>query len=988
MGPRFFLSIRISSFLLTILCATAWSSVAGAVSGGARGTVYSHSQTSFTDPNAAGPPVPGVQVTMSYCKSWTLVRAVQALIWTCNSFGSKSATTDANGAYSISVSDAMNPPGTLQGQRVATFSLPAGAGDEASGPGAITTFSGGIVSGKDFKRVALMRSPNGAMWLRRYGTGDYPFFFVEGFDPQDPTRTGDELIPGGNSLGLASPSILRLMRSSPLGSATFPPPAGANNNMLDFLVSNNYSVYIIASGKNWARSQSGSLADHSDGMAYQAMALVKQAQQRFAPSRSIIVGGYSLGGSVVRTGLRHWCNGAFAGIPGSLLANNCWEVGLWWSADSPLDSATVPASLIRLMKDTALDSKPLAASYRAMMDSGAARELLDTWTTAGCTTGCLDDNGCKSAMAGFDAGCSVDNTARTNFQTWNGMPTGRLSGTTHAQVQNGMPMRGGSPIPAVAFSLGRSPQIGFLPEAQSFNGPQSNGQLRFMRVHITGSAEALGFIPLGSVDAWVELHVKTDEVRSGSRMDMLDDIRTVDGASGSAFWGLVSGQGAVSDPIFDFHPTFVTARSALLWSSSVQQPPPFWMDWRANTVDANHSDPFPSNETGMVLAWASEFSKGYRSAPVATGVKTPNLSSRAPSKEQVDGRDDDGDEQVDEMQPWDGQGLTAAFADASNRYLTFVSQNRYWKYDSLEDVFMWQHTGYFGQGKYVPEVPMGNASTWFNAPLVDGLKPWDGWGITAAYNAPATGDENGPAQFIVLFSQDKYWVYRGGANGEQSWIACGRVGDGRWLPRILPYFDGYMPTVNGVYPWDLMGITGIHHNEWGRTDQIQIASEGRSWTFNFMDGTWSQPWVRNGIITASWTTYDRSIQCIAGNNACTWFDCGSAQYWEGGFTNATCFTMQGGWTPRNQFNISAWGSGPVVVRNGITNIQSFTPSAGTNCPSAATILTACKDKQICNYSLPQGCAGTARYVCASYNNTDWNQASAPAGGTLGMACPW
>lgn len=53
-------------------------------------------------------------------------------------------------------------------------------GDE-SGTRWIPTFGGAQIN-HDFLRVPLMHSPAKTMWLRRFGTGDYSFFFVEGFD--------------------------------------------------------------------------------------------------------------------------------------------------------------------------------------------------------------------------------------------------------------------------------------------------------------------------------------------------------------------------------------------------------------------------------------------------------------------------------------------------------------------------------------------------------------------------------------------------------------------------------------------------------------------------------------------------------------------------------------------------------------------------------------------------------------------------------------
>jgi hypothetical protein len=980
MGPKSFSDARIKAFLLTLLCVSAWSSAALAATGGVRGSVYSHSQTTFTDLNVNGPPVAGATVSLQYCKAWHIPSLQVGLV--CQTWATRSATTDADGNYSIWVTDAVNPPqGT--NRTVASVGLQS-ATDETSVGSSYTSFNGGWIT-KSFQRAPLMRSPNGAVWLRKYGTGAYPFFFVEGFDPENATKTGDEGMPGGNSTMAPSPSILRMMRNSPVGDAAFYVPngvlAGANYNMLDYLLANDYSVYVIASGLNWHKSQSGSLADHSDGMAYQAMALIKQARQRFAPTAPIIIGGYSLGGSIVRTGLLHWCKGDFASIAGSSLTNGCPEVALWWTADAPLDSATVPESLIRLMKDPGL-SAATTAPYKLSMNSAAARELLETWTNDGCLTTCVDDNGCQSANTGFYGGCAVDNRNRINFQTWNGMPTGRVSTGTHAQLENSLPKRNGTLIPAVSFSMGRAPNFGFLPNMTSAGAVQLNGQTRFARIHVHGTGSLFG-IDVGSDDWYVDLFAKSEELRTGSRMNSLQTLRTEGAVPGSG-WGIWSERADISNPTFDFHPTFISSRSSLLWSGVEANSPSYWKDWRANTIDAGHLTPFPNNETGMVLAWVSEYMKGTKTAPVATLVKKPNLQSRPASKEiRFNSLDDDGDDQINELRINEGAGMTASWADATNRYLTFVSENRYWKYDNQLDEFLPAESGYFGEAKFVPNVPGGSASTWNAAPLVNGQKPWDGLGITAAYTAPATSDASGPAQFIVLFSRDKYWVYRAGANGAQSWIASGWVGDGRWLPNILPYFEpSYTPSMNGFQPWQLAGVTGMHYDEWGRADSIVLYSEDRTWSYRFSDATWTPLWLSGGVITAAWTTYDRSVQCFVANNACVWGNCGSVFYSSGGFTGASCYTMNGGWTPRNTFDISGWTQTPQLRANIVQ-----TSLVGTGCPlSVGTNLApTCNGKQVCNYPLPPGCGGTVSYTCAQFD-ASWFSTSVSAGGTAVLSC--
>jgi hypothetical protein len=983
MPLNFFSRARTKSFLLTTLVASAWSSTALAASGGVRGNVLSHSQTTFTDPNANGPPVAGATVSLQYCRSWYLP-SLQAG-WTCNGWTTRQTTTDADGNYSIWVTDAVNPP-QGSGKTMASVGLVSGA-DEATVGSAYTSFNG-TWNTKNFQRAPLMRSPNGAMWLRKYGTGAYPFFFVEGFDPENATKTGDEVIPGNNSTMLASPSILRIMRNSPVGEAGFFPPAGvipgADYNMLDYLLANDYSVFIVASGGNWHKSQSGSLADHSDGMAYQAMALVKQARQRYAPTQPIVLGGYSLGGSIVRTGLLHWCKGDFAGIAGSSLANGCPEVALWWAADAPLDSATVPESLIRLMKDPSLN-QATTAPYKASMNSAAARELLETWTNDGCTTACADTNGCVSANSGFTNGCLVDNRVRTTFQTWNGMPTGRVSTGTHAQLETSMPKRNGTLVPGVAFSMGRAPNFGFLPNLTSPTAVQVNGQTRFMRVNIHGSASLFG-IQVTSVNANVDLFAKSEtEMRAGSRLNSLATLQTASSSSDSTGWGVWTTNGTISNPAFDFYPTFIPSRSSLLWSGAEANAPTYWKDWRANTIDAGHFTPFPNAETGMVLAWASEYMKGYKSAPVTTLVKKPNLASRAATKEiPLNGLDDDGDDRIDELRVHEGPGLTASWADASNRYVTFVSQNRYWKYDNLEDEFLPNESGYFGEGKYVPNVPMGNANVWFDAPLVNGQKPWDGLGITAAYTAPATGDWNGAATFTVLFSRDKFWIYRGGEEGDQSWMAAGWVGDGVFLAGILPYFEpSVTPSMNGFKPWQLAGITGIHYDEWGRADTLTIYSEDRTWFYRFSDNSWTPGWLSGGVITAAWTTLDRSVQCYVANNPCFWGNCGSTLYSNGGFTGASCYTMGGSWTPRNTFDISGWGSQIKQVEPKIL----FTSLVGSGCSLGVgtNLAPTCSGKQTCNYPLPAGCGGTISYNCTNFE-ANWRSTSVPSGGTAVLSC--
>jgi hypothetical protein len=100
---------------------------------------------------------------------------------------------------------------------------------------------------------------------------------------------------------------------------------------------------------------------------------------------------------------------------------------------------------------------------------------------------------------------------------------------------------------------------------------------------------------------------------------------------------------------------------------------------------------------------------------------------------------------INGLKPWDAEGVTAAWVDNENN-LRVVSKNRLWRLNQTS-----------GQWDFAQALPFATlpSNPWHNAPVADGLKPWEGVGITASEFI----NDGTPKGKLVLVSKDKYWTW-------------------------------------------------------------------------------------------------------------------------------------------------------------------------------------------------------------------------------------
>jgi hypothetical protein len=421
-------------------------------------------------------------------------------------------------------------------------------------------------------------------WARRVGTGRYPIFIIEGFDPADSMTTEGQI---------------NYLEHSPL-------PGG--NNVYDYLLAHDYTLWLISAGDRGGDSIAGrntapgpgedpAIVD-AKGLAYDAMRLIKRIRTRYHSGEKIVIGGYSMGGLVALAGLRKWCAGAWSGLDPQLVAN-CPEVALWFAADSPLDGANVPVSLQRYLKDSAIAGEldpESAAAAGAMLGSWAAREMLIQQVGAGCNVNCDDAFGCSSTEGDFDDGCPViqptaSGGVRKKFKDWIG-PTSDLVMTAS-----------GVRVPGIALTVGRAKTA----PGNTCASPGGNPGTVFEYVKV-------------AINIWGDHHLYSNtagglhDCDHGSRLSSLQSIASSEG------------HGRVEAVNVYSYPTFVPSWSSLLWDTSL----PRWKNYWYENIDnlhvplADNGALLPIGSAGFLVAWIWEYTHGNHTVPVCNNpVRTP-----------------------------------------------------------------------------------------------------------------------------------------------------------------------------------------------------------------------------------------------------------------------------------------------------------------------------------------------------------------------------
>lgn len=239
------------------------------------------------------------------CNNYCLCEGV--VVCTCydcteQEAGTWTSSTDANGDYSITFTTDESHPDAVQctSERAldgACDELNPGRCKNTSGkPGhrvAITTpgsetegylESGGLAdmvppgNTWGFNNAPYYVSPNGAFWARRLGTGQYPIFDFEGFDPSDRFKSGCEACP--DPLMCADPNEhdelyfdgctgrREILQWTPL----------ETQSLYDYAMDNDYTLWLLLSGERAGESIRGTEPlNYTDGLAYQVAYLAERS---------------------------------------------------------------------------------------------------------------------------------------------------------------------------------------------------------------------------------------------------------------------------------------------------------------------------------------------------------------------------------------------------------------------------------------------------------------------------------------------------------------------------------------------------------------------------------------------------------------------------------------------------------------------------------------------------------------------------------------
>ncbi len=162
---------------------------------------------------------------------------------------------------------------------------------------------------------------------------------------------------------------------------------------------------------------------------------------------------------------------------------------------------------------------------------------------------------------------------------------------------------------------------------------------------------------------------------------------------------------------------------------------------------------------------------------------------------------------VNTLKPWQGGGITAIWTSAreQHRYLHVMSKDRYYRYDTVQQI--WSIDGQ----------PNDPSTFWSSAPLVSGLKPWQGDGITAVWEYP--GDN-----YMRVVSKNRYWQFNN-ATGTWTFSSTLPVADNNH-----PFGATHAPLIDNVRPWETAGITAA----WMKDGHLlQIKSKDKYWEWDY-----------------------------------------------------------------------------------------------------------------------------------------------------------
>jgi hypothetical protein len=390
--------------------------------------------------------------------SGNLTFTLPGACWPDKSFTS-SVYTDSSGSYSCNITVDYTPDSECAGLgHDLTYRRFAWAEFESKGIKVSSEPNSDVI---DIINCPNFVSPSRQIYARRVTQKmtPYPIVHFEGFDPPDAIKSGPDIedaIPGLNYMDMMEATEL---------------PGGLN--VLSHMMINGYTFWIVMNGTSSGDSYRGTSGNHyTDGQIYQGMTVVKQIAdlhrvQYGNQFRGLIIGGFSGGGLLSRTGLLYWCNGYWwnasnYGLPGVDnidLPEGCYDVLGWYAGDSPLEGCMMPSSLQKFAySDEFGSSDPgLSRMRKVMFENQYSAEILKfvvPWydnPNLKCYLGCnLDDgeNSCSSTSWGDD-GCPFDTSRFDTFIHW--AYGGYDYPNQYKPLRNG---ETGTPVPGVAWSHG------------------------------------------------------------------------------------------------------------------------------------------------------------------------------------------------------------------------------------------------------------------------------------------------------------------------------------------------------------------------------------------------------------------------------------------------------------------------------------------------------------------------------------------------------
>jgi hypothetical protein len=161
------------------------------------------------------------------------------------------------------------------------------------------------------------------------------------------------------------------------------------------------------------------------------------------------------------------------------------------------------------------------------------------------------------------------------------------------------------------------------------------------------------------------------------------------------------------------------------------------------------------------------------------------------------------------QKPFEGPGITAGW-QSQDKVLHIISKDKYWELDQKTPPGVWTKATH-----------IANVAPFASAPAVNGLRPWEGEGITATWTVPSENH-----RYLRIISKNRFYRYD--------------YQTSTWYTGPNPFTDptNYWikaPAINRLKPTDAEGITAV----WVQSDNLlRVVSKNRLYRYNFAARRW------------------------------------------------------------------------------------------------------------------------------------------------------